>query len=97
MVPGRCSIGPLLNLNTGIKPEGRRAMATSGHKKFQSPDEVRTFERGKAEILNVRGGVVGAAHPGAGLALVETCETTCQNGVVWMLHIFNTKSLVSCI
>jgi hypothetical protein len=34
-------------------------MANSEHKKIQSPDEVRTFEKGKAEILNIGGGVGG--------------------------------------
>ncbi len=29
------------------------------HKKFDSPDEVRTFEKGKVELVNVDGGVVG--------------------------------------
>lgn len=29
------------------------------HKNFGTPDEVRTFEKGKAEILNLADGVVG--------------------------------------
>jgi hypothetical protein len=29
------------------------------HKDFSKPDEVRTFEKGRAEILNTTGGVVG--------------------------------------
>ena len=57
-------------------------MTKSEHKKFQSPDEVRTFEKGKAELLNIGGGVVGRLNPGSRLALVETCETDCQDGVV---------------
>jgi hypothetical protein len=34
-------------------------MAKSEHKAFKSPDEVRTFEKGKLELLNIGGGVVG--------------------------------------
>ena len=34
-------------------------MAKWEHKTFKSPDEVRTFERGKLELLNIGGGVVG--------------------------------------
>jgi len=29
------------------------------HKKFKTPDEVRKFEKGKLELLNVSGGTVG--------------------------------------
>ena len=31
----------------------------SEQKKFKSPDEVRTFEKGKLELVNIGGGVVG--------------------------------------
>jgi hypothetical protein len=31
------------------------------HKDFRSPDEVRTFEKGRLELLKIGGGVVGQA------------------------------------
>ena len=34
-------------------------MANAEHKKFASPDEVREFPKGKVELLNIGGGVVG--------------------------------------
>ena len=34
-------------------------MARSEYKDFRSPDEVRTFEKGKLELLKIGGGVVG--------------------------------------
>ncbi len=34
-------------------------MASVEHKSFSTPDEVRPFEKGKAEILNMGGGAVG--------------------------------------
>ncbi len=34
-------------------------MASSERKDFGTPDEVRTFEKGKVELLNIGGGVVG--------------------------------------
>jgi hypothetical protein len=34
-------------------------MQTSEHKQFRSPNEVREFPRGRAEILNIGGGEVG--------------------------------------
>jgi hypothetical protein len=34
-------------------------MNTSECKDFKSPDEVRTFEKGKVEIVNIGGGAVG--------------------------------------
>jgi quercetin dioxygenase-like cupin family protein len=34
-------------------------MANAEHKKFGSPDETRTFPKGKVELLNIGGGVVG--------------------------------------
>ena len=33
--------------------------AVAEHKYFKSPDEVRTFEKGKLELLNMNGGVIG--------------------------------------
>lgn len=34
-------------------------MATSAHKAFKSPDEVRGFEKGRLELVNIGEGVVG--------------------------------------
>jgi hypothetical protein len=34
-------------------------MASAEHKKFTSPDETREFPNGKAELINIGGGVVG--------------------------------------
>jgi mannose-6-phosphate isomerase-like protein (cupin superfamily) len=34
-------------------------MTRSERKKFTAPDEVRSFEKGKVEVLNIGGGVVG--------------------------------------
>jgi quercetin dioxygenase-like cupin family protein len=34
-------------------------MAKAEHRSFQTPDEVRTFEKGKLELLNMAGGQVG--------------------------------------
>jgi quercetin dioxygenase-like cupin family protein len=34
-------------------------MARAERKNFSSPDEIRTFERGKLELLNMGGGIVG--------------------------------------
>ena len=34
-------------------------MATAEQKGFRIPDEVRTFEKGKLELLNMNGGVIG--------------------------------------
>jgi len=34
-------------------------MAAAEQKEFTSPDEVRTFEKGKLELLNMNGGVIG--------------------------------------
>ena len=34
---------------------------TYEHKTYKTPDEVRTFAKGKMEILNIGGGVVGKA------------------------------------
>jgi len=34
-------------------------MAAAEHKYFKSPDEVRTFEKGKLELLNMNGGAIG--------------------------------------
>jgi hypothetical protein len=36
-----------------------RVMMKTERKDFKSPDEVRTFEKGKAEMVNIGGGVVG--------------------------------------
>ena len=34
-------------------------MTKAERKDFKSPDDVRTFEKGKAELVNIGGGVVG--------------------------------------
>ncbi|MDO8585851.1 MAG: cupin domain-containing protein [Armatimonadota bacterium] len=34
-------------------------MGSAEHKSFKSPDEVRTFEKGKLELLHIGDGVVG--------------------------------------
>ena len=34
-------------------------MATAEQKYFRAPDEVRTFEKGKLELLNMNGGAIG--------------------------------------
>ncbi len=34
-------------------------MASAEHKKFEPADEVRTFENGKVDLVNIGGGVVG--------------------------------------
>ena len=72
-------------------------MTNSEHKKFQSPDEVRTFEKGKVELLNIGGGVVGRLilEPGwrwskhvKPIAKTEWCEAPhFQYQVSGQLHI----------
>ena len=39
--------------------EGETIMRVTENKNFAKPDEVRKFEKGRAEILNTSGGVVG--------------------------------------
>jgi len=34
-------------------------MVSSEHKEFKSPDEIRGFEKGRLELLNIGDGVVG--------------------------------------
>ena len=46
---------------------------TVEHKDFAKPDEVRTFEKGKAEILNMTDGVIG--------------RLTLQPGWQWSKHV----------
>ena len=48
-------------------------MASAEHKAFGSPDEVRPFEKGKAELLNMGGGVIG--------------KLTLQPGWRWSEHV----------
>src|SRR5208337_107728 len=48
---------PRNNEHRGNKEETR--MRVTEHKDFAHPDEVRKFEKGRAEILNTTGGVVG--------------------------------------
>jgi hypothetical protein len=48
-------------------------MPDAEHKGFGSPDEVRPFEKGKAELLNMGGGVIG--------------KLTLQPGWRWSEHV----------
>lgn len=48
-------------------------MKSAECKNFRSPDEVRTFEKGKVELLNIGDGVVG--------------RITLQPGWRWSLHV----------
>ncbi|HEY3377794.1 MAG TPA: cupin domain-containing protein [Armatimonadota bacterium] len=48
-------------------------MAHAEHKDFAAPDEVRTFEKGKLELVNIAGGVVG--------------RLTLEPGWRWSLHV----------
>ncbi len=58
-------------------------MNKAEHKDFKNPDEVREFEKGKLEILNMEDGVIGrlTLHPGwrwsehvKQIAQTEWCE-----------------------
>ena len=72
-------------------------MATAEQKEFTSPDEVRTFEKGRAQLLNMNGGVVGrlTLEPGwrwsqhvKPIAKTEWCEAPhFQYHVSGRLHI----------
>ena len=48
-------------------------MSKAEHKNFKSPDEVRTFEMGKLELINIGGGVIG--------------RFTFEPGWRWSLHV----------
>jgi hypothetical protein len=48
-------------------------MARAERKNFSSPDEIRTFEKGKIELLNIGGGTVG--------------RLTLQPGWRWSQHV----------
>ncbi len=48
-------------------------MASAEHKNFKSPDDVRAFEKGKLELLQIGGGVVG--------------KLTLQPGWRWSEHV----------
>ena len=48
-------------------------MMKTERKDFKTPDEVRTFEKGKAELVNIGGGVVG--------------RLTLQPGWRWSQHV----------
>ena len=48
-------------------------MAKAEHRSFQSPDEVRTFERGRLDLVNIAGGTVG--------------RLTLQPGWRWSIHV----------
>ena len=72
-------------------------MARAEHKDFKSPDEVRTFEKGKLELLHIGDGVVGrlTIEPGwrwskhvKPIAGTEFCEAPhFQYQVAGRLHI----------
>ncbi|TAK76388.1 MAG: cupin [Dehalococcoidia bacterium] len=48
-------------------------MATSEQKRFETPDETREFERGRVDLMNIGGGVVG--------------RLTLQPGWRWSKHV----------
>jgi quercetin dioxygenase-like cupin family protein len=48
-------------------------MGKAEQKKFESPDEVRTFEKGRADLVKIGGGVVG--------------RLTLQPGWRWSTHV----------
>ena len=72
-------------------------MESTEHKRFKSPDEVRTFEKGRLELLNFVGGVIGRLilEPGwrwskhvKPIAKTELCEAPhFQYHVSGRLHI----------
>ncbi|MDQ2994810.1 MAG: cupin domain-containing protein [Pseudomonadota bacterium] len=58
-------------------------MSNTEHKSFKTPDDIRSFEKGKLELLNMNGGVVGllSLEPGwrwsdhvKPIAKTEFCE-----------------------
>ena len=63
-------------------------------KRFESPDEVRTFEKGKFEVVHLGGMTIGRATYEPGWALVRTCwqvtgtermhGRTCGHGRFWL-------------
>jgi hypothetical protein len=80
-----------------FRGERRKTMATSELKKFKNPDDVRTFEKGRVELVNIGGGVVGRLilEPGwrwskhvKPIAKTEWCEAPhFQYQVSGQLHI----------
>ena len=72
-------------------------MATAEHKHLNAPDETRTFEKGKIELLNIGGGQVGrlTLEPGwrwsehvKPIAETEWCEAPhFQYHVAGRLHV----------
>ena len=71
-------------------------MATSAHKAFKSPDEVRGFEKGRLELVNIGEGVVGRLildPVGAGQNTLNRSRR--RNGV--RPRIFSTTSPAGCI
>ena len=50
------------------------------HRSFDTPDEVREFPHGRAEILNVGGAEVGRLVLPAGLALVGRRQADRRHG-----------------
>ena len=49
-------------------------MASAEHRTFIAPDEVRTFEKGRLELVEIGGGDVGRLVLEPGLALVRARE-----------------------
>jgi hypothetical protein len=50
-------------------------MATLEIKSLDSPDETRSFEKGKAEIVTLGGVTVGRGVLQPGVAMVGACQT----------------------
>ena len=72
-------------------------MASAEHKSFNAPDETRTFDKGKVELLNVAGATIGrlVLEPGwrwsqhvKPLAGTEWCEAPhFQHQVSGRMHV----------
>jgi hypothetical protein len=59
-----------VDLRPAVSSERRPSVAEAERKSFDSPDEVREFPYGRAEIVKIGGGEVGRLAHRAGLALV---------------------------
>jgi hypothetical protein len=46
-------------------------------KRFENPDEVRTFEKGRFELIKIGGMTIGRATYEPGLEMVAACRTSC--------------------
>ncbi|MEW6364786.1 MAG: cupin domain-containing protein [Acidobacteriota bacterium] len=58
-------------------------MASAEFKSFASPDEVRTFEKGRLELINIGGGIVG--------------KLTLEPGWRWSTHVKPIAKTDSCL